>query len=102
MDVSVDAPKDVEFERGLIVNGKDSGVAEGLFRNHKQRKVLPKAKLNIPKWALDACAKKGVTGRRLKDCAYDITVTGKEFAKEIAKDEAKFNKRADKVVKKNK
>ncbi|KAF0981957.1 hypothetical protein FDP41_011818 [Naegleria fowleri] len=100
MDVQVDAPDHIEFSRGLIVDGKDGGRAANLFRTHQPRRVLEKEEIEIPKWAKKACAKRGLTGKKLKDCAYDATVTGREFAKEIAKDESKFNKKSDKVVKK--
>lgn len=102
LDLQIDASEDVEFSRGLILDGKDSGKAIGLFRTHKRRRVMPKTKIDIPEWATEQCAKRGLTGKSLKDCAYDAAVTGKEFAKEIAKDEAKFKRRSDKVAQKKK
>jgi len=102
LDVQVEAPKNVKFSSGLIVDGKVRGKAKGLFRTYKKQRSIPKTKLVIPQWAVRACAKKGLKGNALKDCEYDATVTGRSFAREIAGNEKKFDKRADKLMKKKK
>ena len=98
MDIQVDAPKELEFKLGLVIDGKGK-QGKGLFRNEKKATEFTNAAkvVDIPEWAMDACKKRGLTGRKLTDCAYDASVSGEEYADEIAKDEAKFERRSKQI-----